>query len=388
MPYSFAHLADIHLGAFRQPELRERNLRAFEKAVDLCLERGADFIIIAGDLFHSPLPEMGVVDRAVKKMREFTDSGRQIYVVYGSHDYSPTETSMIDVLNSAGVLTKIAYGERVQGKLRPGFVEDERTGVKLAGLNARRGGMELDSFKELDQEALEKEAGRKIFVFHSAIEEYKPDYLKGVAGVPKSLLPKGFDYYASGHVHERRIEKNGDGWLAFPGQLWAADFRDLEALSKQKSGFLVFREGNKPEFMEVDAGSVCAYELDAKGMSATRVVEEVRALQKKECDVSLVRVFGEMNGNPGEVDWEAVKASFPSETVYLNKNSLERESAERVRVKSRERSEIEEELLGEAFGDPSKALSLLAVLKAEQASGERKTDFEARVCREAEAALK
>ncbi len=123
-------------------------------------------------------------------------------------------------------------------------------------------------------------------------------------------------------------------------------------------------------------------------MSATRVEEELKALQKTECDVSLVRVFGEMNGNPGEVDWEAVKASFPSETVYLNKNSLERESAERVRVKSRERSEIEEELLGEAFGDPSKALSLLAVLKAEQALGERKTDFEARVCREAEAALK
>jgi DNA repair protein SbcD/Mre11 len=387
MPYSFAHLADVHLGAFRQPELRERNLRAFEEAMDYCIQSDLDFVIIAGDLFHTPLPEMRVVNRAVKKMREFTDSGRRIYVVYGSHDYSPVEASIIDVLASAGILTKAVFGEYENEKLKLGFVEDEKTGVKIAGMSARRGGLELEAFKDLDLAPLEEEKGKKVFVFHSAIERYKPDYLKGVAGVPLSLLPKGFDYYASGHVHERRVEKERGGTLVYPGPLWASDFRDLEELSKHKTGFYVFREGGEPEFVEVDAGSIKSYGFDASGFSPERLEEGLKALPKKECDVSLVKVSGEMKGNPGEVDWGAVKAFFPSETVYVNKNSLERESVERVRVKARERGEIEKELFTQAFGEPSKAMRLLKALKTEQMPGERKADFEARVCSEAEAAL-
>ncbi|MFH0835929.1 MAG: metallophosphoesterase, partial [Candidatus Micrarchaeota archaeon] len=130
----FAHLADVHLGAFREAELRAFNLKAFEIAVDESLRANVDFIVIAGDLFHTSLPEMSIVDAAVKKLKEARDAGKRVYVVFGSHDYSPTETSIINVLESAGVIRKIAAGEYGEdGRLRLQAFKDEETGCTLVG---------------------------------------------------------------------------------------------------------------------------------------------------------------------------------------------------------------------------------------------------------------
>ena len=60
----FAHMADVHLGAFREPRLREANLGAFVSALDMCREEKVYFILICGDLFHTSLPDMGIVERA------------------------------------------------------------------------------------------------------------------------------------------------------------------------------------------------------------------------------------------------------------------------------------------------------------------------------------
>ena len=95
--HSFAHLSDIHIGAFRQPALQNLVLKAFDDALDICVERGVDFVIVSGDLFDSNIPDMGLVNGAVRKIREVKDKGIQFYIVYGSHDFSPTQTSIVDI---------------------------------------------------------------------------------------------------------------------------------------------------------------------------------------------------------------------------------------------------------------------------------------------------
>src|SRR5690348_14324334 len=105
--FSFAHFADVHLGAYAK-ELRQLNLEAFLKGLDRCLEARVDFILIAGDLFHVNVPDLAVVERAAAKLREVKDAGVPVYVWYGSHDYSPTERSIIDVLASSGLFVKVA----------------------------------------------------------------------------------------------------------------------------------------------------------------------------------------------------------------------------------------------------------------------------------------
>ncbi|NIO36872.1 serine/threonine protein phosphatase, partial [Candidatus Bathyarchaeota archaeon] len=59
--YKFAHIADCHLGANRNPVLQKLESDAFEKAMTKSIEEEVDFIVISGDLFHSNIPDMGVV---------------------------------------------------------------------------------------------------------------------------------------------------------------------------------------------------------------------------------------------------------------------------------------------------------------------------------------
>ncbi|PIT86001.1 double-stranded DNA repair protein Mre11 [Candidatus Micrarchaeota archaeon CG10_big_fil_rev_8_21_14_0_10_59_7] len=388
----FAHMSDVHLGAFRDAVLRDYNVAAFEKALSLC--GGVDFVIIAGDLFHVALPEMSVVDRAVKAMRLLREKGVRIYVVYGSHDYSPNETSIIDVLCSADVLRKVVlaeYGD--DGKLRLGFVKDE-SGAKITGMSARRAGLEKGSYCDLDLRSLEKEGGTKIFVFHSAIDEYKPDFLGGTEGIPLSLFPKSFAYYAGGHVHERleKKERGFAGPIVFPGPLWAADYRDLEELSKKKSGFYVVEITDgaaKTTFTELDICGVQVSEHDASDKSAFAVNESLQKVKVEKGRIVLLRVSGELeSGKPSEIDFSTLKQRLLDEgatAVYVNRNALRSREEGEVRVEGASRREIEEKVFQERAADfksevPQKAaLELLDSLRTPITEGERKADYEASV---------
>jgi len=64
--YKFAHIADCHLGAQKYSKLKELELKAFKETLDICITEKVDFIIISGDLFHSNLPDMGIVKETVK----------------------------------------------------------------------------------------------------------------------------------------------------------------------------------------------------------------------------------------------------------------------------------------------------------------------------------
>ena len=49
-------MADCHIGSWRDPKLRDANTKAFLKAINLCIEKQVDFVLIAGDLFNTALP--------------------------------------------------------------------------------------------------------------------------------------------------------------------------------------------------------------------------------------------------------------------------------------------------------------------------------------------
>ena len=76
------------------------------------------------------------------------------------------------------------------------------------------------------KEALEKEEGFKIFMFHTALTELKPKELDKMDSAPVSFLPRNFDYYAGGHVHIVK-EASLDGYknIVYPGPLFPNNFR-------------------------------------------------------------------------------------------------------------------------------------------------------------------
>jgi DNA repair exonuclease SbcCD nuclease subunit len=239
--HKFAHLADVHLGAHREPNLQRLELTAFESGMKKCVEEGVDFVLVCGDLFHVGIPDLGVVNSALKSMMEVRKQGVPIYAIYGSHDYTPNGTSVIDILSTAGVLTNVFKPTFEGDRLKLEVTVDERTGARVVGMSARKVGLESRYFEALDRETLEREEGFKVFAFHSGLTELKPEHLSEMETVDAGLLPKGFDYYAGGHIHQRgEFSLPGLENIVFPGPLFTGHGQDLEATAKgEKRGLYI-----------------------------------------------------------------------------------------------------------------------------------------------------
>ena len=66
--------------------------------------------------------------------------------------------------------------------------------------------------------------------------------MENIISQPLSLLPKGFDYYAGGHVHivdDKQVE--GYGRIVYPGPLFPNSFAELEKL--ERGGFYIVEDG-------------------------------------------------------------------------------------------------------------------------------------------------
>lgn len=402
--YKFAHISDCHLGAHRSPILQELEFKAFEKTMDKCLEEKVDFIVISGDLFHSNIPDLGVTNEAVKKMKEVHDKGIPIYLVYGSHDYSPNETSIVDILDSAGLFTKIVKGKVEQGKLKLQFTIDPKTKAKLVGISARKIGIEEKYFEILDRESLEKEDGFKIFVFHSALSEFKPEFLVRMASIPISYLPKGFDYYAGGHIHVRIEEKmSGYEKIVYPGPIFAGYPRDLEQSAKgEKRGFYIvsFEDEIKDvSFIEILTCDFAYLEYDASYKNPTQVQEDLLEKMQEmpsENRVVLLKVKGELSGGKtSDINFAQIRKVLSQRGalhVNINRFGLTSKEYTSLKVMGEDVTEIENKLLRESIGEvkvSTKALKgekgthlaseLLSVLRQAQKPNETKKDYEQRI---------
>jgi len=107
--FVFAHLADAHVGAWpRDPAVRTALRESVLKALRVVAERNAEFLLISGDLFHTPVPDPAEVAPVAAALRDLVEQGRRVYVIYGSHDYVAHRTSWLDVLAETGVFLKVA----------------------------------------------------------------------------------------------------------------------------------------------------------------------------------------------------------------------------------------------------------------------------------------
>jgi len=394
----FAHMADCHIGAWREPKLREANMQAFSKAMDICIEKEVDFILIAGDLFNTSFPGIEGLKETVLKLREIKEKGIAVYVVPGSHDFSPSGKTMLDVLENANLFVNVFRGEIEDDRLKLSFAVDKKTGAKITGIIGRRGLLEKSYYENLDKSALESEQGFKIFMFHSQIEELKQGDMDFEA-VPISFLPKDFDYYAGGHVHTVLNKNMKDyGTIVYPGPLFPNNFSELETL--QNGGFFIVDV--KDRKMDVEYQQIVVYNVFPILIDCTeRSAEEVRAeILKAASDrefintLVLIRLYGKLEvGKIHDINFSEIFTQLYNKGAFFvmkNTANLKSEEFEEVSVSADSVDKIEEAVINENASqmkikgyDKEEAAALLkALMKAlssEKKEGERVSDFENRI---------
>jgi exonuclease SbcD len=416
------------LGAWRNPKLKEINLKAFQKAISICVEEKVDFIAITGDFFDVNVPELDHVKRAVDIMIQARRHGIEIYMIYGSHDFTASTVSIIDILHSAGLFIKPIEFEQIKDKIKLKFIQDKKTAFKITGLSGRKTGLDSEYYNLLDIEALESEEDFKIFLFHAPISELTPVDLAHGESIPLSLLPKGFIYYGGGHLHRRIEHKHDDGksMIVYPGPLFGSTFTDLEDTAQgERRGFYIISYDNDNEtiranFIETKIVDIVFNTINVNQNTVKQIEDKISSMVEQMEDLTdkivLIKVKGTLaSGKRSDINFSRFEEALSAKRAlvsFINRNNLVSPETTQVKVFGTSIEEIEKKVIKERIAsikiDPamtdekvknfikSKLISehgeftankLLLALKKEKIENETLDDFEKRLMHEAKSVM-
>lgn len=357
--YKFAHITDCHLGSWRNPKLRDLNLQAFEKSISISIKEQVDFILITGDFFDVNIPQLAPVKRAVEILKQARDSGIEVYMIYGSHDFNTANVSMIDILHSAELFIKPTEFQTNPNSVILKFFVDKKTGAKITGISGRKVGLDREIYEKLDKKNLEMEDGFKIFLLHKGIQEILPLDMNFRDSLPISLIPKGFDYYGGGHIH-KRVEKKIDGsMIVYPGPLFGSSFQDLEETAKgEKRGFYIISFDKKIldcRFIEISMVEILYKEIVSSKWNSEKLEDEITknisSLEVKN-KVILIKVKGKLLGKRSNIDFGKFILDISNRGAlmsFINANNLSTDETKVIAVHSDNKIDIEREIFHESI---------------------------------------
>jgi len=203
-PFSFIHAADLHLGSpfkgvgSKLPAVAETlgaaTYDAFSGLIELCIEKKVDFLLVSGDVFDSSDRSLRAQLAFRDGLKRLSDAGIRSFTVFGNHDPLEAWSGRIDWPEKAhvfsadqvGVVPVATHGTPVATISGISY----RTQHQPEDLSARF----LPKHPDLYQIALlHGNCGS-----HPEHGAYAPCSLE-------SLRKSGFDYWALGHVHEKKI---------------------------------------------------------------------------------------------------------------------------------------------------------------------------------------
>lgn len=224
MSFTFVHAADLHLDSpFRgirdeAPEvagrLRSATFDAYAGLIDLCIDRDADFLLIAGDVYDGADRSLAAQLRFHDGLVRLAEHGIRAFVVHGNHDPLEGWSSALTWPEQ----TTIFGGDDVQ------TVVVDSGGTPLAAVS----GISYPTQRENRNLATLFQAERSD-VFQIALLHCncggQTDHEPYAPCSPDDLIHAGFDYWALGHVHTMTL-LNRRPHIVYPGNIQGRSIRE------------------------------------------------------------------------------------------------------------------------------------------------------------------
>lgn len=380
----FCHIADVHLGSWKERELSILSDKFFIETISKCIREKIDFLLIAGDLFDTSLPNIEKIKIAVEQLKLLKNAGINVYAIAGSHDYSPTGKTVLEVLERADLLKIVSRGEMFNEKLKLEFIKDEKTNAIITGIPGRKGMLDRKYYELLDR-SIKNEEGFKIFMLHTALTELKPKSLEHMESQPLSLLPEGFDYYAAGHMHINQEADYHGGKIVFPGPLFPCNFKEME---DGYCGYVIYDNG-KINFIKNDI-KILKIDINLNGKPSEfreKILESLNEITKDA--IVTIRVSGVLDGRISEINFKEIfQEAYKRGAYFVLKNisKLSTKQLEEIRLEISSKEDIEEKIINEHinqinvhFNEKKIINELIQVLSEEKADEERASDFSKRI---------
>jgi len=334
----FAHIADVHLGGWKQQPMQDLNFQSFKKAINKCLESNLDFVLFAGDLFDSAYPPIDILKETFAEFRRLKEAKIPCFIIAGSHDYSVSGKTFLDVLEKAGFCKNITNFEEADGKiiLNPTIFQN----IALYGYPGKKAGLEIDDLRKIK---LNDSPGMfKILMLHTTIDKAKGTL--PIDAIETDLLPK-VDYYALGHLHIDFQYEN----FVYPGPIFPNNFQELEDL--QLGSFYIVDTSSKISLQKIELKikeiEPISIEVRNSLTATEKIISEInqRDLEDK---IVLLRVRGELeNGKNSDIKFSQIEEQTKKKGAYFmlrNTHDLKTKEMElEIEVKNSEN--IEEETI-------------------------------------------
>ena len=252
--FSFIHTADLHLDSpFKgvsevneeiSSELTEATFRAFNKIIDFCIEKQVDFLLIAGDIYDGADRSLRAQLRFRDGLRRLSKAGINAYVVHGNHDPLDGWSANLDWPENVHVFK----GKSVETVL---IEKDGEEIAQIYGISFHKREIKTNLANKFPEISKSKKALFHIGMLHCNVgtntghEPYAPCTLQ-------DLVIRNFDYWALGHVHNKRVVHEGNPLVIYPGNPQGLHPKETDS----RGCFLVnVNKNGEPtaEFIEVDS---------------------------------------------------------------------------------------------------------------------------------------
>ena len=294
------HTADLHLdSAFRSrftkeeaENRRQKQLMAWKELLSFAVEKKVHGVLIAGDLFDSPVVSHGTMDFFLSTIAEHPEIS--FFYLRGNHDTENTfryqenlpknlflfsekgkKYRLNDRLLLAGMeygTKDISFGENEGATQGAGQAAEQ--GVGQENVHGAEALSKSESESEEESKFLKlKEEDCNILLLHGALYQGTPkgDAVQGEEGIfLKNLERLPLSYIALGHIHKGGEGKLNNGALwAYPGCLQGRGFDE-----EGERGFLYLKVEEekkeiRKEFIPIKQGEFRILEIELQGDEGT-----------------------------------------------------------------------------------------------------------------------
>lgn len=219
--FTIVHAADLHVdspmrGLSRYEGapvdvMRGATREALRNLVDLCLEEEAALLLLAGDVFDGDWRDYNTGVFFASELSRLRQADVSVVMLRGNHD-------------AASVIQKhLPLPENTQelSSRGPETLRFEELGVAVHGQSYPQPAV----VKDLAADYPDPSAGwLDIGLLHTSLDG-RPGHAPYAPCRLETLVEKGYDYWALGHVHQREVVHEAP-WVVFPGNLQGRHVRE------------------------------------------------------------------------------------------------------------------------------------------------------------------
>lgn len=216
MDFKFIHAADLHidspmrgLGAYEGApveRLHGATRQTLVALVDLAIAEQVAFVLYVGDIFDGDWADFHTGQFFREQNVRLVTAGIRVYIVKGNHDAESQITK---------VLPKVE-GVHVFDHKRCETAEIPEIRVALHGQSFSQRAVTEDLAQHYP---LARPDWFNVGLLHTCLTPDTSGHLPYAPTAITTLVSKGYDYFALGHVHDRRVVREESPRIVFPGNL-------------------------------------------------------------------------------------------------------------------------------------------------------------------------